>query len=285
MMKKQKILVIGAGGQLGTELTQGLWDRYGKDQVMATDLHEPQGILTQGNFEILDALNQTQLHHYVLDAAVEFKLERVYWPSSIAAFGPTTPKLNTPQHTIMDPTTIYGISKFAGERWCDWYFRNKGVDVRSLRYPGLIGYKSKPGGGTTDYAVDIFFKALTDKKYTCFLKEDTYLPMMYMDDAVKATLDLMEAPSDKIKIRSSYNISAMSFCPGDIAEEIKKHIPDFTITYEPDFRQGIADSWPKSIDDSSARKDWGWKHAFDLSAMTEEILQHLPALLAQEVEK
>jgi nucleoside-diphosphate-sugar epimerase len=322
MMKKQKILVIGAGGQLGTELTQGLWDRYGKDQVMATDLHEPQGILTQGNFEILDALNQTQLHHlisknnitqiyhlaamlsatgekkpklawdlnmnsliYVLDAAVEFKLEKVYWPSSIAAFGPTTPKLNTPQHTVMDPTTIYGISKFAGERWCDWYFRNKGVDVRSLRYPGLIGYKSKPGGGTTDYAVDIFFKALTDKKYTCFLKEDTYLPMMYMDDAVKATLDLMEAPSDKIKIRSSYNISAMSFCPGDIAEEIKKHIPDFSITYEPDFRQGIADSWPKSIDDSSARKDWGWKHAFDLSAMTEEILQHLPALLTQEVEK
>jgi nucleoside-diphosphate-sugar epimerase len=219
---------------------------------------------------------------HVLDAAVEYKLDRVYWPSSIAAFGPTTPKKNTPQDTIMDPTTIYGISKFAGERWCDWYFRNKGVDVRSLRYPGLIGYKTKPGGGTTDYAVDIFFKALTDKKFECFLKEDTYLPMMYMDDAVKATLDLMEAPADKIKIRSSYNISSMSFSPKEIASEIKKHIPDFKITYNPDFRQAIADSWPQSIDDSPARKDWGWQHQFGLAEMTEEILTKLPELLAQE---
>jgi nucleoside-diphosphate-sugar epimerase len=179
----------------------------------------------------------------------------------------------------MDPSTIYGITKQAGERWCDWYFRKHGVDIRSLRYPGLIGYKTKPGGGTTDYAVDIYFKAITDKKYECFLKPDTYLPMMYMDDAVKATIDLMEAPAEQVKIRSSYNISAMSFCPAEIAEEIKKHIPDFAITYQPDFRQAIADSWPKSIDDSSARKDWGWKPSFGLKEMTDEILENLPALI------
>ncbi len=318
-MKKHKILIIGAGGQLGTELTQGLWKLYGKENVIATDIKDPQGILSQGNFEILDVLKQkplfefiqknniTQIYHlaavlsatgeknpkfawhlnmdglvHVLDAAVEYKIDKVYWPSSIAAFGPTTPKDNTPQDTIMDPTTIYGISKFAGERWCDWYYRNRGVDVRSLRYPGLIGYKSKPGGGTTDYAVDIFFKALTDKKYECFLKEDTYLPMMYMDDAVKATLDLMEAPAEKIKIRSSYNIAAMSFCPEEVANEIRKHIPEFSISYAPDFRQAIADSWPKSIDDSRARTDWGWQPQFELPEMTKQILTHLPELLAQE---
>ena len=217
---------------------------------------------------------------HVLDAAVEYKLDRVYWPSSIAAFGPTTPKTNTPQDTVMDPTTIYGITKQAGERWCDWYFRNKGVDVRSLRYPGLIGWKTKPGGGTTDYAVDIFFKALTDKKYDCFLKSDTYLPMMYMDDAVKATIDLMEAPANQVKIRSSYNVSAMSFSPAEIAAEIKKHIPEFEISYQPDFRQAIADSWPKSIDDSAARKDWGWNHQFGLKEMTKEILANLPSVLS-----
>jgi nucleoside-diphosphate-sugar epimerase len=319
IMKKHKILVIGAGGQLGSELTQGLWDLYGKENVIATDIKEPQGILAEGNFEILDVLKQknlfefvqkhgiTQVYHlaailsatgeknpkfawhlnmdgliHVLDAAVEFKLDRVYWPSSIAAFGPTTPKKQTPQDTIMDPTTIYGISKQAGERWCEWYHRVHGVDVRSLRYPGLIGYKTKPGGGTTDYAVDIYFKALTDKKFECFLEADTYLPMMYMDDAVKATLDLMEAPAEKVKIRSSYNISSMSFCPSEIAAAIQKHIPDFKITYQPDFRQAIANSWPQSIDDSAARKDWGWQHQFGLEEMTREILEHLPALLAQE---
>lgn len=318
-MKKHKILIIGAGGQLGTELTQGLWNLYGKENVIATDIKDPQGVLAQGNFEILDVLKQkqlfsfvkkneiTQIYHlaavlsatgeknpkfawhlnmdglvHVLDAAVEYKLDKVYWPSSIAVFGPTTPKLNTPQDTIMDPTTIYGISKFAGERWCDWYYRKQGVDVRSLRYPGLIGYKSKPGGGTTDYAVDIFFQALMEKSYECFLKEDSFLPMMYMDDAVKATLDLMEAPAEKIKVRSSYNIASMSFCPAEIASEIKKHIPEFTISYKPDFRQAIADSWPKSIDDNPARRDWGWQHQFGLKEMTEEILTHLPALLAQE---
>ena len=318
--KKQRILIIGAGGQLGAELTQGLWEIYGKENVTATDIKDPSGILTTGNFEILDVLKQkhlfefiqknqfTQIYHlaailsatgeknpkfawhlnmdglvHVLDAAVEFKVEKVYWPSSIAVFGPTTPKQNTPQDTIMDPTTIYGISKHAGERWCDWYHRKHGLDVRSLRYPGLIGYKSKPGGGTTDYAVDIFFKAISDKKYECFLKPDTYLPMMYMDDAVKATLDLMNAPIEKVKIRSSYNISAMSFCPEDIAAEIKKHIPEFKITYNPDFRQAIADSWPKSIDDSAARKDWGWQHKFGLPEMTSEILKNLPALIEEMI--
>jgi nucleoside-diphosphate-sugar epimerase len=320
-MKNEKILVTGAGGQLGSELTQGLWGLYGKENVIATDIKEPQGVLATGNFEILDVLQQkqlstliqknsvTQVYHLaavlsatgeknpklawqlnmdgliqVLDAAVEFKVAKVYWPSSIAVFGPTTPKIKTPQDTIMDPTTIYGISKQAGERWCEWYYKNRGLDVRSLRYPGLIGYKTKPGGGTTDYAVDIFFKALTDKKYECFLKPDTYLPMMYMNDAVKATLDLMNAPAEKIKVRSSYNISAMSFCPSEVAAEIRKHIPEFEISYNPDFRQSIADSWPKSMNDSTARIDWGWEPQFDLAEMAEDILTNLPALLDLETD-
>jgi nucleoside-diphosphate-sugar epimerase len=315
-MDTKKILIIGAGGQLGSELTQGLWRLYGKENVIASDIKEPQGILSQGNFEILDVLNQkslfsfiksrkiSQIYHlaavlsatgeknpkfawhlnmdgliHVLDAAVEFKLDKIYWPSSIAVFGPGTPKINTPQGTIMDPATIYGISKLAGERWCEWYHHKYGVDVRSLRYPGLIGYKTRPGGGTTDYAVDIFFKALTEKKYECFLKPDTFLPMMYMDDAVKATLDLMEAPPEKITIRSAYNVSAMSFSPEEIAAAIKAVIPDFTITYRPDFRQAIADSWPQSIDDSAARSDWGWRPKFGLRDMTEEILKNLPAMV------
>ncbi len=319
-MNKQKILVIGAGGQLGTELVQGLWKAYGQENVIATDINDPKGVLTRARFEILDVLKQkqlfefikknqiTQIYHlaavlsatgeknpkfawhlnmdgliHVLDAAVEFKVEKVYWPSSIAVFGPTTPRHQTPQHTIMEPTTIYGISKLAGERWCEWYHRNKGVDVRSLRYPGLIGYKSKPGGGTTDYAVDIFFKALTEKRYECFLKPDTYLPMMYMEDAVKATLDLMEAPAEKIKVRSSYNISAMSFCPQELAAEIKKHVPDFEISYNPDYRQAIADSWPASVNDTQARQDWGWQPEYNLARMTEDILHHLPRLLAEKV--
>src|SRR5688572_21496196 len=311
-MGKQRILLIGAGGQLGSELTPGLWKLHGKENVVATDVKPAQGILASGNFELLDVLksdqlngliskNQfTQIYHLaavlsatgeknpklawqlnmdgliqVLEAAVEHKIEKVYWPSSIAAFGPTTPKIKTPQDTIMDPTTIYGISKQAGELWCNWYHKNRGLDVRSLRYPGLIGYKTKPGGGTTDYAVDIYFKALKEKKYECFLAADTYLPMMYMDDAVKATLDLMEAPAEKVIIRSSYNIGAMSFCPAQVASTIKKHIHDFTITYKPDFRQDIANSWPKSIDDSAARQDWGWKHNFGLEEMTHDILTNL----------
>lgn len=315
-MKKQKILIIGASGQLGTELTLMLCNLYGKENITATDIKDPKGILSCGNFEILDVLKQkplfefikknqiTQIYHLaavlsatgeknpkfawqlnmdgllnVLDAAVEFKIEKIYWPSSIAVFGPTTPRQHTQQDTIMDPTTVYGISKLAGERWCNWYHQKYGVDVRSLRYPGIIGYKSKPGGGTTDYAVDIFFKAIAEKKYECFLKPDTYLPMMYMDDALKATIDLMEAPAEKISVRSSYNISSMSFCPADIAATIKKHIPEFTIAYNPDFRQVIADSWPSSIDDTLARRDWGWKPQYDLEKMTAEILKNLPALL------
>ncbi len=312
-MKKEKILVVGAGGQLGSELTQALWNRFGKENVIATDIKDPGGVVGQSNFEILDVLQRehlfdfirkngfTQVYHlaavlsavgeknplfawrlnidgllHVLDAAVEFRIGKVYWPSSIAVFGPNTPKTNTPQNAVMDPTTIYGISKLAGERWCDWYHRNRGVDVRSLRYPGLIGYKAKPGGGTTDYAVEIFFRAVAQRKYVCFLKPDTSLPMMYMDDAVKATLDLMEAPSENVKVRSSYNVSAMSFSPSEIAEEIKKIIPGFTIGYEPDFRQDIADSWPRSVDDSVARADWGWQPGFDLPAMVADVLQRLP---------
>ncbi|HEY5692089.1 MAG TPA: NAD-dependent epimerase/dehydratase family protein [Cyclobacteriaceae bacterium] len=311
-MKNTKILLIGAGGQLGLELTQGLWSVHGVDNVIASDVKEAQGILKEGRFEKLDVMQKdhlfdllkkyeiTQVYHLaailsakgeqnpqwawklnmesllqVLEAAQELKLHKVYWPSSIAAFGPGTPRDNTPQATIMDPTTVYGITKLAGERWCQYYFDKYGVDVRSLRYPGLIGYKTQPGGGTTDYAVDIYFKAIKEKKYECFLKEETYLPMMYMNDAVKATIDLMEAPAEKIRQRASYNISSMSFCPADIAVAIKKHIQDFTISYKPDFRQAIADSWPSSIDDSAARNDWGWNHEFDLEKMTADILKHI----------
>ncbi|HEX5170927.1 MAG TPA: NAD-dependent epimerase/dehydratase family protein [Cyclobacteriaceae bacterium] len=312
MGKGHKILVVGAGGQLGSELTQGLWKHFGKENVIATDIKNPGDIISKGNFEILNALDREvlfsfirknkiiQIYHLaailsakgeqnpksawhlnmesllnILDAAVEFKVEKVYWPSSIAVFGPTTPKDNTPQHTIMEPTTIYGISKLAGERWCEWYHHKYGLDVRSLRYPGLIGYRSKAGGGTTDYAVDIFFKAILEKKYTCFLSASTYLPMMYMDDAVRATLELMDAPSENINVRSSYNVSALSFCPGELAEVIKKHIPDFQISYSPDYRQQIAESWPCSIDDSSARNQWGWRPSFGLEGMAEEMLSNL----------
>ncbi len=306
-----KILIIGACGQLGTELTIRLRELKGKENVVATDLRAPIDLIADGPFEKLDIMDEENLHTIldkyqikevyhlaavlsakgeqdpqfawrlnmnslmtVLEAGKD-KLEKVYWPSSIAVFGPGTPRDNTPQNTIMDPNTVYGISKLAGERWCEYYHARYGVDVRSLRYPGLIGYKALPGGGTTDYAVDIFHKAIAGSAFECYLREDTMLPMMYMDDAVKATIDLMESPRENIKIRSSYNLAAMSFTPAQIAEEIRKHNPHFEVTYKPDFRQKIADSWPSSIDDSAARADWNWKNSFGLSELVDIMLTHL----------
>jgi nucleoside-diphosphate-sugar epimerase len=312
-MTKEKILVIGASGQIGVELTLALRKIYGAQNVIASDLREQNPLLEgTGPYVSMDVMNKEMLHVQVirqgvtqiyllaailsatgeknpalawhlnmqgllnvLDIAREEKLTKVYWPSSIAVFGPTSPKQNCPQQTIIEPTTVYGISKYAGEFWCNYYFMKYGVDVRSLRYPGLISYKSAPGGGTTDYAVEIFHEALEEKKYYCFLQKDTYLPMMYMPDAIRATIELMEAPKEKIKTRTSYNLSAMSFSPEEIASEIKKHIPEFTISYQPDYRQQIADSWPQSIDDSVARADWGWQHEYDLPKMTEDMLKNL----------
>jgi len=307
-------MVIGAAGQLGSELTKSLSDIYGGEQVIATDLNESaRSKFDYCQFEVLDIMNHVaakdlikkenvkQIYHlaavlsatgekkplfawdlnmksllFVLEMAREFKLNKVYWPSSIAVFGPNTPKINTPQYCVKEPNTVYGISKQAGERWCEYYFQKYNVDVRSLRYPGLIGYKSLPGGGTTDYAVDIYHKAIAGEKFDCFLRENSSLPMMYMPDAIKATLDLMQAPMDSVKIRSSYNLSAMSFAPKDIYKSILKHYPKFEIEYNPDFRQAIADSWPDSIDDSCAQKDWGWKPDYDLDRMTSDILENLP---------
>lgn len=312
-MIKEKILVIGASGQIGVELTLALRKIYGNANVVASDLREENDLLKgTGPYVSLDAMNKEMLHVQVirqnitqiyllaailsatgeknphlawnlnmqsllnvLDIAKEEKLNKIYWPSSIAVFGPTSPKKNCPQQTIIEPTTVYGISKYAGEFWCNYFNHRYGVDVRSLRYPGLISYKSSPGGGTTDYAIEIFHEALEEKKYTCFLKEDTYLPMMYMPDAIRATIELMEAPADKISVRTSYNLSAMSFSPKDIAAEIKKHIPEFVISYKPDYRQAIAESWPQSIDDSIARKDWGWKEEYDLAAMAKDMMENL----------
>lgn len=306
-----KILIIGACGQLGTELTLKLREMKGRDNVIASDLRDPVDLIADGPFEQLNIMdperfksiigkhNISQVYHLaailsakgeqdphfawqlnmeslmtVLEAG-KTQLKKIYWPSSIAVFGPNTPKQNTPQATTMNPNTVYGISKLAGERWCEYYHEKYGVDVRSLRYPGLIGYKSMPGGGTTDYAVDIFHKAIAGETYTCFLAADARLPMMYMDDAVKATIDVMEVESEKVKIRSSYNVAAMSFTPTEVADEIKKHYPDFQIEYNPDYRQKIAESWPGSIDDSQARSDWGWNPEYGLEELVKTMLTNL----------
>ena len=308
-----KIIVIGASGQIGSELTMELRNRFGNDLVIASDIKNgSDDVMNSGPFEILDVMDEHRVsevikkygitHVYllaamlsgsseknpkmawnlnmksllsILDMAKENLIKQIFWPSSIAVFGPTTPKKNTPQLTIMEPSTVYGISKQAGERWCEYYFDKYGVDVRSLRYPGLISYKTEACGGTTDYAVEIFYGAIKNGKYECFLMEDTPLPMMFMPDALRATIDLMKADPSKIKIRSSYNLGGISFTPKELAAEIKKHLPHFTITYKPDFRQQIADSWPASIDDSEAKKDWGWQHEYDLALMTEIMLKEI----------
>jgi nucleoside-diphosphate-sugar epimerase len=308
-----KILIIGACGQIGTELTQKLRSIYGIENVIASDIRKMNtDVVNSGPFEVVNALDYNQIQHlveiheitdvylmaallsataeknpafawdlnmnslfHVLNLARAKKIQKVFWPSSIAVFGPTTPKENTPQYTIMEPTTVYGISKQSGERWCEYYHHVYGVDVRSVRYPGLISWSSPPGGGTTDYAVDIFHKALSQGTYECFLSSDTKMPMMYMEDAIQATIQIMQADGDALSIRSSYNLAAMSFTPAALAAEIRKQLPDFTITYVPDSRQQIADSWPASIDDSEARRDWGWQHHYDLAKTTVAMLDNL----------
>lgn len=309
-MKQSRILITGAGGQIGTVLTDALRQAFGADNVLATDLRDlgPQA----GPTAILDALNPealaelvnkweiTQIYHLaailsatgeknplwawdinmrslfnVLETARATGVQKVYYPSSIAVFGREAAKFDTPQFEVLIPETVYGISKVAGENWANYYFRRYGLDVRSLRYPGIIGYQSLPGGGTTDYAVDIYHYAVRRETFTCFLSADTALPMLYMPDAIRATLELMEAPAENIRVRSSYNLAGMSFTPAEIAASIQKQVPDFRIQYAPDFRQAIADSWPASIDDSAARQDWGWKPMYDLDAMTTDMLTHL----------
>jgi nucleoside-diphosphate-sugar epimerase len=309
----RKTLIIGAGGQIGTELTLALRKKWGKDQVIASDIKpEKPTNLSEGPYVALDILNRDAVREFIinekietvyllaallsataekqpdfawklnmeglftiLDLAKEGYLKQIFWPSSIAVFGPTTPRDHTPQFTVMEPSTVYGISKQAGERWCEYYNQRYQVDVRSLRYPGLISYKSPPGGGTTDYAVDIFYQAKKSGSYECFLSEDTALPMMFMDDAIRATMELMEAPREQLRIKSSYNLGGISFTPKEIAASIQEHMPEFTIRYAPDFRQAIADSWPKSIDDSYAQSDWNWKSEYNLSDLTQEMLENI----------
>ncbi|MBL6658115.1 MAG: NAD-dependent epimerase/dehydratase family protein [Flavobacteriales bacterium] len=316
---KDTILIIGASGQIGTELVITLRKIYGDANVIATDIRPMANEeLSTGPFEVLDIMDQNRLFDivkkykvnqvyllaallsataeknielgwslnmrslsHVLDLAKEKHIKKVYWPSSIAVFGPTTPSVLTPQYTIMEPNTVYGISKLAGERWCEYYHEKFGVDVRSIRYPGLIGWKSEPGGGTTDYAVHIFHEALKNGEYTCFLSEKTTLPMMHMNDAIRATMEIMEAPSENVKIRSSYNVAGLSFSPQELASEIQKHISEFKINYQSDYRQDIADSWPKSIDDSEAKTDWNWKSSFNLQGLTTDMLTNIKTLVNQ----
>lgn len=314
----KRILIVGASGQIGTELVLELRKRFGEENVIASDIKdEPSDLLKNGLYEKLDIMDNDAylktLDKYkitevyllaallsataekhpefawklnmeglfnVLNSAKDGKIQKIFWPSSIAVFGPNTPRENTPQYCVMDPSTVYGLSKLAGERWCEYYFNKHGVDVRSIRYPGLISFGSLPGGGTTDYAVDIFYKAKIGEDFECFLNEDTELPMMYMEDALNATINLMEAPKENLTIRSSYNIAGMSFTPKEIYAQIVNLVPDFKISYKPDFRQDIANSWPKSIDDSQAKKDWGWTPKYDLKELTKSMLDNVnPELL------
>ncbi len=307
----ENILVIGAAGQIGSELVIALRERYGAENVFATDIKQaPADVMNGGPFEILDVLDSNRLIHFVirhkitqiyhlaavlsgnaekiplqawdinmrslmniLELAKEVDaIKKVFWPSSIAVFGPSTPRFNTPQYTITEPNTVYGISKLAGERWIEYYYNRYGVDVRSIRYPGLISFKTEAGGGTTDYAVEIFFDAVRKGRYTSFLSEGSKLPMMFMEDAIKATMDLMEADEEDLSLHSSYNVAGISFDPQELSAEIKKHIPEFEIDYQPDFRQAIADSWPASIDDSVAKADWGLKYKYELPELTKAML-------------
>lgn len=311
----QKILVIGACGQIGSELTMKLRAKFGSQNIIASDIRAGNEELMQsGPFEFLDATDKAAILMFIhkhqittiylmaamlsataekqpkkawdinmntllsiLDFAKEKIISKVYWPSSIAVFGETTPRIDTPQQTILEPATVYGISKLAGERWCAYYHQKFGVDVRTLRYPGIISWKTPPGGGTTDYAVEIFYKAITHNAYECFLSAETTLPMMYMDDALKATLDIMDAPAFDTYI--AYNVAAVSFNPEQLAAEIKKIQPDFNISYQPDFRQKIADTWPQTINDSLARKEWNWKHNFETKDIVKVMLDNLKITL------
>jgi len=310
---QEKILIIGATGQIGTELFVNLQNKFGIENVIGSDIRNPNNpVFDTGIFESLDILDSEKLNEIVekheitqvyllaallsataekrpefawklnmdslfnvLNLAKDKKIKKVFWPSSIAVFGPNSPKENTPQDTVMQPTTVYGISKLAGEQWCQYYHNIYGVDVRSIRYPGLIGYKSEPGGGTTDYAVDIFYKAKANENYTCFLHKDRGLPMMYMPDAIRATLELMDAPAENINVRTSYNLGGISFTPSDISSEIKKHVADFDIMYDLDFRDDIAQSWPSSIEDTKAQNDWNWEMEFDLPTMVNDMLKNV----------
>ena len=308
-----KTIVIGACGQIGTELVLKLREIKGAENVIAADLKDDcPDALKGGPYCKMDILDESFVREYIieneikevyllaallsataeknpdfawklnmeglfaiLNLAKEKHIDKIFWPSSIAVFGPTTPRDNTPQYTVMEPSTVYGISKLAGERWCEYYHAKFDVDVRSIRYPGLISYTSLPGGGTTDYAVDIFYQAKLNVPYVCYLKEDTSLPMMFMEDAIRATIELMDAPKAAVKIRSAYNLSGCSFTPKELASEINSYIPDFKISYAPDFRQAIADSWPKSIDDSAARKDWGWKENYSTSELVRVMIENV----------